>query len=211
MALIYDTTMSPTKLELLAAWLPRQPWFAGDAGQITPLGAYRFDDPAGEVGMEGHILTAGDGTVYHVPLTYRGAPIESGERFLLGTSEHGVLGTRWIVNAIGDPVYRSVLAQTIALGGSEALEVGVSPDGERYDREIVTRLRGSGEPGRRVPDVAAAQVGLDGSVSVAESETATLSVRRVLDPGFVEPGGVLTLRATWPGQILPVVVATLAV
>src|SRR5438477_104622 len=29
MAIIHNTTMSPGKLELLAAWLPAQPWFPG--------------------------------------------------------------------------------------------------------------------------------------------------------------------------------------
>ncbi|MGJ0203626.1 maltokinase N-terminal cap-like domain-containing protein [Leucobacter sp. gxy201] len=211
MALIYETTMSPSKLELLAAWLPEQPWFTGDIAALTPVGAYRFDDPDGEVGMEGHLLTAGDGTVYHVPLVYRGAPTEAGERFLLGTSDHGVLGERWISNAVGDPVFRAVLARTIAVGGREADEVGVNPAGEHRDREIKVRVRGSGESGAVVPDVTSAQVGLDGDVSVLESESATLTVRRVLDASYVEPEGVLTLRATWPGQVLPVVIATLAV
>lgn len=211
MALIYQTTMSPSKLELLAAWLPTQPWFAGDVASLTRLGGYRLDDPAGEVGLEGHILTAGDDTVYHVPLSYRGAPLESGERFLLGTAEHGVLGTRWFSNAVGDPVYRSVLAQTIAQGGREADEVGVGPDGEAQERKILIRVRGSGEPGAAVPDLTVAQVGLEGAVSVVESEEATLTVRRVLDADYVEPFGSLTLRVTWPGQVLPVVAATLTV
>ncbi|MFA5606913.1 MAG: hypothetical protein WDA07_06965 [Leucobacter sp.] len=211
MALIYETTMHPTKLELLAEWLPAQPWFTGDAARIEPLGAYRFDDPEGEVGMEGHLLTAGDERVYHVPVTYRGAGLEAGEAFLVGNSEHGILGKRWVYDAAGDPVYRAVLAQTITQGGREAEEIGVTPAGERYDRELHTRLRGSGEPGAPVPDLAAAVVTHAGSVSRAEAGLARLEVRRVLDPAFVEPAGTLTLRATWPGQVMPVVVATLAV
>ena len=30
-----DATLIPSKLELLAAWLPKQAWFAGDAGVLT--------------------------------------------------------------------------------------------------------------------------------------------------------------------------------
>jgi hypothetical protein len=36
MAVIHDTTMSPGKLELLAAWLPAQPWYL-DGGRAPIL------------------------------------------------------------------------------------------------------------------------------------------------------------------------------
>jgi len=29
MAILHDTTMSPSKLNLLSSWLPVQPWYAG--------------------------------------------------------------------------------------------------------------------------------------------------------------------------------------
>ena len=212
MALIYDTTMHPTKFEMLAAWLPQQPWFTGDVAQLEALGAYRFDDPEGEVGMEGHLVTAGDGKVYHVPVTYRGAAFEGGEEFLLDTSAHGVLGTRWISDAIGDPVYRDVLARVIAEGGRQVEEVGVNEAGEQYERQVLTRVRGSGEPGGIAPAFTDATVVDDGVASVARNGAAQLSVLRVLDTsgqGPEEREASLTLRATWPGQVLPVVVATL--
>jgi len=31
-----------------------------------------------------------------VPLTYRGAPLDGAEDALVGTTEHGVLGRRWV-------------------------------------------------------------------------------------------------------------------
>ena len=37
-------------------------------------------------------------------MTYRGAPLAGAEEALIGTSEHGVLGTRWIYDAAHDPV-----------------------------------------------------------------------------------------------------------
>jgi hypothetical protein len=51
-AIIHNTTMVPTKLELLTAWLPRQPWYLG-AGrpELARAGGFRLDDPAGEVGI----------------------------------------------------------------------------------------------------------------------------------------------------------------
>jgi hypothetical protein len=48
MALMHQTTMTPSKLELLAAWLPSQPWFVGDANSLVSLSGFRLDDPAGE-------------------------------------------------------------------------------------------------------------------------------------------------------------------
>lgn len=210
MALMHPhTTMSPTKLELLAAWLPSQPWFAGDAAQLTRIGEYRLDDPEGEVGLNGILVTAGDDTVYHVPLTYRGAPLDESEEFFVGTSEHGVLGTRWVTAAIGDPVYRAVLAQTIAQGGSGAEEFVTDESGAITRREIVVPISGSGEAGAQVPEMWAAEVSISGESSVASTGFATLSVIHVLD-GRALTAMPLHLSATWPGQGDPVVLATLS-
>ena len=54
MAIIHRTTMTPGKLELLAAWLPSQPWChgAGRAPELARAGGFRLDDPPGEVGIE---------------------------------------------------------------------------------------------------------------------------------------------------------------
>ncbi|MFB7511871.1 MULTISPECIES: 1,4-alpha-glucan branching protein [unclassified Streptomyces] len=109
MAVIHKTTMEPTKLELLAAWLPTRAWYAVPEGGADPAkaGGFRLDDPAGEVGIEFMVVTEGDGpdaAAYLVPMTYRGAPLEGAEDALIGTSEHGVLGTRWIYDGTHDPV-----------------------------------------------------------------------------------------------------------
>jgi hypothetical protein len=124
MATIHHTTMVPTKLELLVDWLPRQPWYLdpGRPPTLARAGGFRLDDPAGDVGIEFIFVTDGaDGqeTTYHVPLTYRGAPLPGAESGLLGTSEHGVLGRRWIYDAAHDPV---AVAQLLAFvcGSSEA-------------------------------------------------------------------------------------------
>src|SRR5690349_10364756 len=116
MAVIHHATITPTKLELLAGWLPGRPWFPG--GELRQVDAYRFDDPAGEVGVE-TLLVAADGAVVQAPLTYRGAPLEAAEQHLLGTMEHSVLGTRWIYDGCGDPVWAAALATTVLTGGTE--------------------------------------------------------------------------------------------
>jgi hypothetical protein len=147
MALLHKATIVPGKLELLASWLPARTWYDGPAGEPERVAAARFDDPAGEVGIETLILRAGDGPLWHVPLTYRGAPLAGADEWLVGTTEHSVLGTRWVYDAEGDPVYRAVVADVIRSGGHEAAEELVV-DGETVRREPSMRLRGStAEPG----------------------------------------------------------------
>ena len=78
MSVIHRTTLKPTKLELLTAWLPTQPWYRGGA---TPAkaGGFRLDDPEGEVGIELMIVTdtadAVDRTV-HVGITPGATDVE---------------------------------------------------------------------------------------------------------------------------------------
>jgi hypothetical protein len=113
MGLIHHTTLKPTKLELLTDWLPTCPWYRGGTGEpsLTRVGGFRLDDPAGEVGIE--FMVAADGpAAYHVPLTYRGSPVEELGDALIGTTEHGVLGSRWVYDGTRDPV---LVRQLVAL------------------------------------------------------------------------------------------------
>lgn len=149
MAHLHRATLAPSKPELVAAWLPTQAWAAG-LPALRPLGGYRLDDPDGEVGMEGVLLRSADGTVVvHVPLTYRGAPLDGAEEHLLGTTEHSVLGTRWVYDATGDPVWNATLARTVAERGTGA-EEWFEVDGERVVREPSVRVAGSGGVGEPV-------------------------------------------------------------
>nr|WP_245617138.1 hypothetical protein [Knoellia subterranea] len=50
-----------------------------------PVGTFRLDDPAGEVGMECFLFGSAGGSTLFVPLTYRGAPLAGAEQHLLGT------------------------------------------------------------------------------------------------------------------------------
>ena len=110
--------MVPGKLDLLADWLPEQPWYRGTGSPVlSRAGGFRLDDPAGEVGIEFLFVTDGAGgeeTTYSVPLTYRGAPLPGAEPGLLGTSEHGVLGRRWIYDAAHDAVAIAQLLEFLA-------------------------------------------------------------------------------------------------
>ncbi|GAA4756076.1 hypothetical protein GCM10023350_47000 [Nocardioides endophyticus] len=149
MALLHHASLVPSKPELLAAWLPSRPW-AADLPGLKPFGSYRLDDPDGEVGMEGILLRSTAGDVLHVPLTYRATPLVGAEDFLIGTIEHSVLGTRWVYDATGDPVWRATLATTVLTGGSGAEEF-FEVDGKRETREPSVAVAGSGAVGAEVP------------------------------------------------------------
>ncbi|ADP81934.1 maltokinase N-terminal cap-like domain-containing protein [Pseudofrankia inefficax] len=123
MATIHNTTLVPSKLDLLTAWLPSQPWYldAGQAPRLTKVGGFRLDDPAGEVGIEFMLATdlaGGRPVTYHVPMTYRGTPPTGSEAGLIGTTEHGVLGTRYVYDATHDWVFTT---QLIALLQGQAV------------------------------------------------------------------------------------------
>jgi hypothetical protein len=117
MAVIHKTTLEPGKLELLTSWLPTQPWYTGAARgpELTKAGGFRLDDPEGGVGIEFMVVvdTSGDRPLaYHVPLSYRGAPLDGADQALIGTTEHGVLGRRWVYDGTHDPV---LVAQLLSL------------------------------------------------------------------------------------------------
>jgi len=121
MAIIHRTTLTPSKLDLLATWLPAQPWYRGKGQpELVKAGGFRLDDPEGEVGIEFMAVTdtSGDQPVtYQVPFSYRSAPVAGADEALIGTSEHGVLGTRWVYDGTRDPV---LVAQLFALFLGEA-------------------------------------------------------------------------------------------
>jgi len=118
-------TLSPSKVELLTAWIGSQRWYAakGRTPQLRRLFSWRLDDPAGEVGLES-IVIADDATtpplVYQIPLTYRGTPLPGGEHALVGTLDHSVLGHRYVYDAPHDPVYAERLF-ALATGAAEAV------------------------------------------------------------------------------------------
>ena len=130
MALIHNTTMTPSKLELLTAWLPAQPWYqqTGTKPDLSRAGGFRLDDPRGEVGIEFMVVTdaSGNGDIaYQVPLTYRAEALPGADGGLIGTAEHGVLGRRWIYDGVHDPVLRAQLVALIQ-GDAEAQAQSVS-------------------------------------------------------------------------------------
>ncbi|MBT2382221.1 1,4-alpha-glucan branching protein [Streptomyces sp. ISL-11] len=182
MAVIHQTTLKPTKLELLASWLPSRTWYQGGSGEprLVKAGGFRLDDPHGEVGVEFIVVADTGGThpvAYLVPFTYRGAPLEGADHALVGTMEHGVLGRRWVYDGCHDPV---PVAQLLALieGRVQAQDQNTS---DTPDREVTRSFTGDG-PAPADFVVGATTDDQDGT-ELSAAQGAILRVHRVLRPG----------------------------
>ncbi|MEV4341306.1 1,4-alpha-glucan branching protein [Streptomyces sp. NPDC049590] len=201
MAVIHHTTIKPTKTELLAGWLPGRPWYrGGPAPVLEKSGGFRLDDPEGEVGIEFIVVTdtASPGrTAYLAPLTYRGAPLEGAGHALVGTMEHGVLGTRWVYDGCHDPV---LTAEVLALieGRAPAMAQSIT---DTPDREVTRSFTGAPlKPDGFTPEPSD---DADGTHLPLPGGT-VLHVHRVLEPVTGErppaPQGTLGHVTTgWPG------------
>jgi hypothetical protein len=194
MALLHKATLDPSKRDLMTAWLATRPW-ADELGEVTPIASYRFDDPDGEVGLEAALLGDPGGSLLHVPLTYRGAPLDGADDFLVGTSEHSVLGPRWVYDGCGDPVWCAALAHAITTGG-EGAEQYFEEDGRRQVVPPRMTVRGSGLDG---PDAQAAVVGEvrdEGGATVTRFGDLDLVVVRLVGSDVTAEH---TLTGEWPG------------
>jgi Maltokinase N-terminal cap domain len=107
-------TLTPHFRDFLPPWIARQPWYIGSGiPQLRPVGYFRFEDPAGQVGIETHLVTA-DSVLYQIPMTYRDAPLGTDKSgALITTADHSVLGTRWIYDGEADPIWISQLLTLI--------------------------------------------------------------------------------------------------
>jgi hypothetical protein len=200
MALLYQAEIRPSKLELIAAWLPTRPWYEGPPEPtVDRVAACRFDDPAGEVGVETILVRVGDGPTYHVPLTYRGEPLEGGEGSLVGTTEHSVLGKRWVYDACGDPVYVAAVTGAV-LGLVHQAEEFLETDGVPVRRDPLMTVSGAGAVNDTIdpPVVTAVRDVTDEDPTIVTTDSVTLAVVRVV--GTVATGGALT--GAWDGQDL---------
>lgn len=179
MGIVHHTaTLSPTKQELVEAWLPSRSWATGQK-VVGKVAEYRFDDPDGEVGVETILWRTDDDTVLQTPLTYRAAPLDGAEEHLIGTTDHSVLGQRWVYDGCGDPVWAATLVDTIWTAGRQA-QMFIEQDGRRVDVPPRMQVRGSGSDGS-APRVSSIDgVAGEGAVTVVTADQVEIALARVV-------------------------------
>ena len=183
MAIIHRAELSPSKPEILQELLSSRSW--GESGELEVIGAYRFDDPEGEVGIECHVVRVGE-TIYHLPLTYRGTPLEGAEESLVGTMQHSVLGERHIYDGLGDELALDCFRRALE-GEQEQAELQI------VDAEgAVVEIRPQSVILRREVDVEASEV--EDALDSAD-EDVTFIVARTLG----DLDGAVRLVASWDG------------
>ena len=220
MASIYrSATLVPSKADLLRSLISSRSWTGGaDPVSITLVGAYRFDDPDGEVGMETHLVELGEGKVLQIPFTYRNAAMPGGDKFLIATAEHSVLGTRWIYDGLRDPVFLNALATCILCGGKQAELENISDTGSERG-ESATKVSGTGvdsTPPSLLGNASYSKVGATTIIRHGALELTVFGEPVFGEPVFSEPevgraiqasDAVQRLLGTWPGQDEPTVLA----
>jgi hypothetical protein len=179
MGIVHHTaTLSPTKQELVEVWLRSRSWAAGQK-IVGKVAEYRFDDPDGEVGVETILWRTDDDTVLQTPLTYRAAPLDGAEAHLIGTTDHSVLGQRWVYDGCGDPVWAATLVDTIVTAGRQA-QMFIEQDGQRVDVPPRMQVRGSGSDGS-APRVSSIDgVAGEGAVTVVTADQVEIALARVV-------------------------------
>ncbi len=178
MGIVHKATLSPTKQEIVESWLPGRSWAAGRT-VAEKVAEYRYDDPAGEVGVETILWRTDDGVVVQTPLTYRAAPLAGAEEHLITTTEHSVLGRRWVYDGCGDPVWAGTLTAAILTGARQS-QMFFEEDGRRIDIPARMQVRGSGGE-TSAPEIASVDsVSDDGPVTRVRAGSVELCVARIL-------------------------------
>jgi hypothetical protein len=203
MGLVHHTaTIDPTKQELAEAWLPSRSW--APSGPLEKVAEYRFDDPEGEVGVETILWRASDGSLLQIPFSYRAAPLAGADAHLVGTTDHSVLGKRWVYDGCADPVWAATITAAILTGGTQAQMV-IEKDGETIDVPPRMQVRGSGSADASVPTVASVDSVLDdGAVTTVTAGPVSISLARVIGTPLA---GRATLTGTHGDQDLGVLAA----
>jgi hypothetical protein len=206
-ALIHRATLGPGKAELLADWLTAQPWGPGDAADLERVGAYRFEDPDGRVGLETHLVRVA-GEVWQVALTYRDAPLPDAEAAEVGRMHHSVLGERWVYDGCADPAYVRMLAATALTGVGQSVEVG-EEDGRSQVLPPTVRLSGAGSIAELV-DIGGFGSPVRNENGVALLRSSALDLRFHHRPGLapnIAADPPYAVRGTWAGQNVPQLLA----
>ena len=194
MAIVYpQATLTPSKRELMEAWLPTRTWYDGHADR-KPVGSFRFDDPAGQVGCEGFLLGGEGVPTLFLPLTYRGSELDGAEEHLVGITEHSELGTRWVYDGCADAVFVRELVRVVVTGGTgvdHEYDLGDGPQ----SRPTSAQVRGSGRAGH-VPPIEQVGCHEEGPLTMVDAGELEVVVARIVGT-YVDADETLTV--TWKG------------
>jgi hypothetical protein len=183
MGIVHRATLTPSKQEIVERWLPSRPWAVGRT-IAEKVAEYRYDDPQGEVGVETILWRLDDGAVAQTPLTYRAEPLAGAEEHLITTTDHSVLGERWVYDGCGDPVWAATLAAAIVTGERQSQMFLVGDDGERIDVPARMQVRGSGHedaaPVVTGIDAATDEVSADGALTLVTAGPVEIAVARLV-------------------------------
>ena len=200
-----DAQLSPAKIEIIQDWFGKQDWFDADPATLETRRrfGYRFDDPAGEVGVESVLATAGDRT-YQFPMTYRSAELPGADDYFLTNMEHTVLGRRWAYLGLGDPVFVQAFASA-ATTGATSVDVEFTHDGRQVVIPTLVQAKGTGG-GTAPSDIVIGAVDVSGPVGSVTTSAGVLSLPFELGAAASADGPRLvaegegydgTLLATW--------------
>jgi len=178
MGIVHKATLSPSKQEIVAAWLPTRSW-AGGRTIAEKVAEYRLDDPDGEVGVETILWRTDDGALLQTPLTYRAGPLAGAEAHLITTTQHSVLGERWVYDGCGDPVWATTLATTIATGGRQS-QMYFEDGGERVEIPARMQVVGSGDHPSGLAVASLDETTDDGDVTTVRADGVEIALARVV-------------------------------
>ncbi len=156
--------------------------------------------------MEGHLVTT-EGTLLHVPLTYRDEPVDGADDALITEMQHSELGTRWVYDGLRDERYITMLAAAAMTGQGEAVGMAMH-DGRWHVAPASVRIQGGGWSQQRVAIDNFERVSDDVSAVVFANDRFKLTCFRRPVPGARPAMG---LAATWEGQTDPVILAKVQV
>jgi hypothetical protein len=183
MGIVHRATLTPSKQEIVQGWLPSRSWAVGRT-IAEKVAEYRYDDPEGEVGVETILWRVDDGTLVQTPLTYRAEPLAGAQEHLITTTDHSVLGERWVYDGCGDPVWASTLTAAIVGGARQSQMFLVGDDGERVDIPARMQVRGSGSedaaPVVDGIDAVTDEVSADGALTVVTAGPIEIAVARIV-------------------------------
>lgn len=207
MGLFHRATITPSKADLITNWVPTQPWCpAGvNSAQIDVVGAFRFDDPENQVGMEVHMVRAGE-ILLQVPLSYRNDPLAGAQDALVAEMEHSALGTRHVYDGTADDRFVTTLAGVAMTGQGEALGM-VFHEGRWIIAPANVRVQGGGWTQERA---AVSEFKVESS----DPETGRLVFTndrfrlQFLRRPATEARPLMGLSATWDGLPDPVLLTT---